>query len=129
MFFFGHVRLHRSIMNSEIWTEATPSTLKLFTYLIMRVNFKDVVSNGRQYKRGEIVTSYETIMSECKLSRDTVAKSLKWLKAGGYIDILDSKKAFTHIRIPNYELYQAIETEMTEHEEKRSTFRVIEGNG
>lgn len=126
MFFFGHVLLHRSIANSEIWKKATPSTYKLFTFFIMRANFKDIAVNGHHYKRGEIITSYEDIMKDCGFSRDTVAKGLKWLKENGYIVLLDNKKAFTHIRIPNYEIYQSVESVL---DEKRSSFRVIEGNG
>ena len=111
MFFFGHVLLHRTIMSSEIWTKATPSTYKLFTCLVMRVNFRDVIANAHLYKKGELITSYENIMQDCGYSRDTVAKGLKWLKENGYIVLLGNKKTCTHIRIPNYETYQSIDPE------------------
>ena len=124
----GHVQLHRKIMNSEVWKQ-NPSIRIMFLHLVMRANFKDVYANGRLFKRGEFVTSYQTLSEECNVSKDTVGRCLKWLGEKDYIKILSNGKSCTHIRIPNYEIYQA--QEPTNNEEKipdsKPSLKVIGG--
>jgi len=105
----GHVRLHRRIMeeDSPIWAKSTPmSCLKLFLYFVMRVNYRNVPIKGRTFKRGEIISSLDSICKEAQLSRPTVITAMKWLAEKEYIKVLETNRQFTHIRVSNYNRYQ-----------------------
>lgn len=98
----GFIKLHRKILESNIWN-AQPTKLKMFLYFILKANH----SNHGRYKRGEHITSYEIMQKDLDMSSKTIAKNLQWLKDEGYITVINGTGIGTHIKINNYDSYQS----------------------
>lgn len=113
----GFVALFRKLLSSSLWM-MRPEDLKLAIYLLLRANWKDQQwFNKWQYKRitvrrGELVTSLESIAIGTKMSKKTIRTSIKHLVSDGFIKVLnsDEKRArqFSHIKICKYETYQDV---------------------
>jgi DNA-binding transcriptional regulator YhcF (GntR family) len=99
----GYVKLHRDIMESNIWRQK-PSVVQIYLHLIMKANHRTVVVNRKVFNCGEHITSYENLMEELKMSRETVWSGLKYLRDEGYIELLS--KSCTHVKIVDYKKWQ-----------------------
>lgn len=101
----GHIALHRQILDSKVWTE-NPSKVKVFLYILLKANHKDVERNGMIYKRGEHITSLEIMAKEMGMTRPTVTECLKWLHKNGYLEVEIIRYLGTKLRVVNYDTYQ-----------------------
>ena len=57
----GGFTVARQIFSSPVWFK-DPLYTKLWVWIIGQANHKNIKKNGFQYKRGEIVTTYNEIM-------------------------------------------------------------------
>lgn len=101
----GHVKVHRSIINWEWYTDT--NTKSLFLHLLLVANWKDENWRGYDVKRGQKITSRENLARETGLSEQQVRTCLKKLKSTNEITIKTTNK-FTVITINNYDEYQDI---------------------
>ena len=81
---------------------------KLFTYLIMKANWKDSAWRGHQVKRGQVLTGRILLAKETGLSQSQVRTALTKLKSTNDIAIRATNK-FSIITITNYDNYQKTE--------------------
>ena len=89
----GSFMVARKLFGSEIWLK-DPLYLKVWIWIIGEANHKDVEKNGRYYKRGELVTTYNEIIKAASYYHNrshiipTLKKIrviLKWLQKEGMI--------------------------------------------
>jgi hypothetical protein len=129
----GGFIIARKIFESNIWIK-DPLYLKVWIWIIGRANHSDNYKNGRHYKRGEFVTSYNEIIKATSYyhNRSHITPSLKkiriilkWLQNEGMILVKPLKsglgltgadptartRAYVGIRIIviNYRAYQAFD--------------------
>ena len=102
----GHILLHRKILKWEWFTDQ--STCKLFIYCILRANWQKARFRGTEIKRGEFITSLETLKNELGLTERNVRTALDHLKSTGEISERIFKK-FRIITVNNYDKYQNYE--------------------
>lgn len=86
----GFVIEPREIMNNEWYTE--PSTMHLYRHCRLRANYTDAKWRGIELKRGQFVTSINTLSEETGLSIMQVRNALKKLESTGYITNQSSHK-------------------------------------
>jgi hypothetical protein len=63
----GFIILHRKILNWEWYQD--PDVFRVFMHLLIRANHKDNRWQGILIKRGQLVTSYDSLFNE--LNRDS----------------------------------------------------------
>ena len=102
----GCVLLARKILNSDIWNIKPAWWLKVWLYILMKVNHAD----NKYSKRGENFFTYEQIYNDCHLvceGNDTksIDNLTRWLKRTTQITTRKTTRGF-FITIYNYELYQ-----------------------
>ena len=127
----GHIKLHRSLLDSSLWMLRS-ADLRLAMYLLLKVNWKDREWFNKwqrrrvKVRRGELITSLEALAIGCRETVKTIRTSLKHLIDDGFLEILNSgeKRArqFTHLRVCKYSLYQ-------DPEEEAGTARARHGHG
>lgn len=95
----GYVKIYRKSMDDEVFKN--PYAWQLFSYCIMKARFKKT----RNLDIGEFETVQEEIAKDLNVSRPSVNKFLKILKAKKYIDyeIVDKK---TIVKVNNFSKYQ-----------------------
>lgn len=106
----GYIKLHRSITEWEWFQDA--NVYRLFTYLLILANTEDKRWQGIEIKRGELVTSSESLAKALNVGRSQVRIALKKLERSEITSKVTNK--FTLIRIINYDLYQAKDNEAIE---------------
>ena len=102
----GCILVARKILKSDIWQQKPSWWLKVWEYILLRVNHKD----NKQFKRGQNFFKRGQIHYDCKLhlegiEPDTVDNVIRWLRKTRQIS---TKKAMRGIIITvcNYESYQ-----------------------
>lgn len=107
------IKLHRKILDNEIWNDIT--TFRLFTYLLLRAEYKDGrIINGVELKRGQYLRSYSKLGEDLsykegrgykRVSKSAISRSINKLLANAMISVneTDSGTVFT---IEKYEDYQ-----------------------
>lgn len=98
----GFAKLHRKIIDWEWYTDIPVKTL--FIHLILRANFEDAKWRGIDIKRGEILTSNESLSKETGLSVQQVRTAIKKLKSTSEITSRATNKN-TIITLCNYDIY------------------------
>lgn len=101
----GYIKLYRSIIDWEWFQDS--NTYRLFTYLLMLANTEDKRWQGIDIKRGELVTSSESLAQALNLGREQVRNALKKLERSEITSKPTNK--YTLICINNYDIYQARE--------------------
>jgi DnaD/phage-associated family protein len=99
----GHIKLHRSLLNWEWYSDL--NTRVLFIHLLLVANWRPERWQGVMVERGQRATSYASLANETGLSVQNVRTSLKRLISTGTITCAPYHK-FTVISIKNYEKYQ-----------------------
>lgn len=99
----GFISLHRSLLDWEWY--GNKNVRMLFIHLLMRVNWKDSRWQGVEIERGSIVTSYEKLAKETKMSVQEVRTALNKLKSTGEITCKTTNK-FTLINVVNFKKFQ-----------------------
>ncbi|WP_027127098.1 hypothetical protein [Gelidibacter mesophilus] len=102
----GFVMIYRDLLEWE-WYQS-PTVSRLYFHLILKVNFTDKKWQGIIIKRGQLVTSLNSLSSELKLSVQQIRTALSKLQEGNYVEI-NSTNNFTLITLVNYDKYQSSE--------------------
>ena len=99
----GFVKLHRSILNWEWYTDA--NTRSLFLHLLLTVQIKKSNYQGYEIPKGARVCSYSSLADETGLSVQNIRTSINRLKSTGEVTISKTPK-FSIISIKNWSKYQ-----------------------
>ena len=106
----GYIKLHRSIVKWEWWSNR--NTRDLFIYLLIVANISDSRFEGHVIKRGSLVCSLPTLSAESGLTIQEVRTALKHLKSTGELTVEKNSK-FSIITINNYDKFQTPTGELT----------------
>lgn len=79
----GFVIEPREIMSNEWYTE--PNTMHLYRHCRLRANYADARWRGIELKRGQFVTSLNTLSEETGLTVKQVRLAIQKLEATGYV--------------------------------------------
>lgn len=101
----GWVKLHRRIVDWE-WFKK-PETLSLFIYCLTRANVADGSWRNIAYKRGQFITSLDTIRKDTGLSIQQARTALKHLVSTGELTSKSTNR-FTIITVCKYDDYQSM---------------------
>lgn len=97
-------------MEWEWWSDI--NTYRLFTYMLLKANWKDGKFKGIDIPRGSLVSSISKLSSETNLTVDEVRTALKHLKSTNEITSKSHSK-FTIFTVSNYGLYQDSPEQLT----------------
>ena len=99
----GWIKIHRKFLDWQ-WFKK-PEAVQLFIYMLLKANHKDGNWQGHEIKKGQFVTSAQTISNDTKLSLQVVRTLLKKFELTNEI-IVKSTNKFTMLTICKYECYQ-----------------------
>lgn len=99
----GWVKIHRKFQDWE-WYDKS-EMVHLFLHLLLSANVTDRQWHGMVIKRGQLVTSYESLRERTGLSIRTLRTCLEKLEQTGEI-IKKATNKFSLLTICNYESYQ-----------------------
>jgi DNA-binding Lrp family transcriptional regulator len=112
----GWIKLHRKILENEIWHDVT--TFRLFTLLLLQAVHKDGVKvKGIELKRGQYLRSYSKLAEDLeykekrgfkKVSKSTVLRSVKKLVDEGIVSVNETGYG-TVFTILKYHEYQGFD--------------------
>lgn len=126
----GYIKLHRKLLDWE-WYDDFP-TFRLFTHLLLKVNFEDKKWRGLTIKRGSCVSSYEILHCETGLTVKQIRRALDNLIKTGEVAKVSTNEN-TVITVLNYDMYQdngKLEDKQKEYQTSlnRTNDRQTEGN-
>ena len=98
------IKLYDQILNWE-WYK-NPNTFRLFVHLLLRANYCDLKFEGRDIKRGQLVTSLPTLANETGLSIREIRTAINHLKSTGELTDTSTSK-YRIITIVKYDDYQS----------------------
>lgn len=104
----GWVKLHRSMLDWEWYTDI--NVCRLFTHMLLKANHKDKNWRGILIKRGQTLTSLNTLESETGLSKSQIRTAIKKLNSTQEI-AQQSHSQYTVFTIKNYDSYQVDDTQ------------------
>lgn len=135
----GWIKLHRKIIEHEIWTDVT--TFRLFMLLLLKSTHKNYEHKGLKLKPGQFVRSYSKLAEDLtyregrgskKVSKATISNSIKKLVKNEMIAVNETEVG-TMFTIVNYQAYQRFgEFEKTNAERltgRLTNNEVEQGNG
>ena len=107
----GWVKIHRSLLNDDLWQGEVFTEGQAYLYLIIKANYQNselILDNGDVIvvKKGEIFTSQQKIADIFSWDRNKLRKYLRKMKKAGKIDVKTKYKKYTIITLLNYEKYQ-----------------------
>jgi len=85
----GWIKLHRTMLEWEWYDDI--NVCRLFTHLLLKVNHADQNWKGFEVRRGQTITSLESLSVETRLSISQIRTCLKKLKSTG--EIADKSQA------------------------------------
>lgn len=99
----GWIKIHRKIKGWEWYDDA--NTFRLFFHCLIMANHTDKSWRGNTIKRGEFITSYDTLSKELKLSVKQIRVALNKLKRTSEV-ATKSTTQHTVIQVLRYDEYQ-----------------------
>lgn len=112
----GWIKLHRRILDNEIWQDVT--AFRLFTLLLLKASHKDgVKTRGIEVNRGQYLRSYSKLAEDLeyvegrgfkKVSKSTVERKVKKLVDEGMISVSETVNG-TMFTITKYDDYQGLD--------------------
>ena len=99
----GYILLYRSLLEWE-WAD-DPLTFSLYVRLLLKANHTDVEWHNITIKRGQLVTSYSKLSSECGMTYKQIRGSLNKLKRAGCV-AYNAMPKFGLVTCLNYDAYQ-----------------------
>lgn len=102
----GWIKLYRSFLDWEWYTDA--NVMRVFLHLLLIANHEERRWMGIQIKRGQTVTSYDSLSSSLGLSIRQIRTVLSKLEKTGEICKKTTNK-YTLITICNFDFYQSNE--------------------
>ena len=106
----SYIRLDRNIINWKWWHDH--NTLIIFLFLLIKANIHDNGFSGQTIKRGQVVTSYQTLCNSTGLTIQQCRTAISHLKSTGEITSKAYSK-FQVITIVNYKQYQEVTRSLT----------------
>lgn len=103
----GYIRLYRSFIKWE-WFDV-PNMVTVFIYCLLKANHKDKDWRGITIKRGQFITSYETISKDTRLSVRSIRTCIKKLILTQELT-KQSTNRFTILTICKYDAYQDLKS-------------------
>jgi len=105
----GWIKLHRKIIESEIWTQKPAWWLKVWNYIILKANH----SGGSKFKPGENFFTFQRIYADCNLIAEgvkyrSVDNVIRTLKLNAMITTQKTTRGII-IKVCNWERYQGEE--------------------
>jgi hypothetical protein len=100
----GWIKLHRALIDWEWYTDH--NTCRLFIHCLLRANHSDTKWRGHELKRGQFLTSLESLSSETGLSVSQIRTGLKKLKSTDEIASLSQARSRV-ITVLKYDQYQS----------------------
>ena len=107
----GYISLHRQIKDWE-WYKDT-NTKALFIHLLISANYADTRFLGKKIKRGQLVTSLNSLAFETGLSIQSVRTAIKHLISTGEITEISTMKCRI-ITVVKYDEYQMLTNTLTD---------------
>lgn len=98
-----YIKLSRSILDWEWWSDM--NTYRVFTYMLLKANWKDTNYKGTTVPRGSFVSSLSKLSEETKLTENEVRTAIKHLRSTGEITSTSQGKT-TIFTVNNYNAYQ-----------------------
>ena len=99
----GFILLYRQITEWE-WYQ-NPNTFRVFLHILLKANFADSRFEGREVKRGQLVTSLPKLSVQTKLTIQQVRTALKHLVSTGEITD-EGTSQYRLITVVKYDQYQ-----------------------
>lgn len=106
----GWIKLYRQFIKWEWYKDS--HTKDLFIHLLLLANHEENQWQGKNIKRGQLITSVNHLAEECGISTQNVRTSLKKLKSTHEITIKTTNK-YTLVTIENYDKFQGEVIEIT----------------
>ena len=100
----GWIKIHRSILDWEWWTDV--STAHFFVHCLLRANVEPKRWHGKEIPRGSFITTRAAISSETGLTERQVRTAIEHLTQSGEIQIDTSTNHYTLVTICKFEHYQ-----------------------
>ena len=98
------IKIYRKMLNWEWYTDVNTKTL--FLHCLLKANWKDGSWHGHEYKRGQFITSLQSLAKETGLSIRQVRTALKHLQTTG--EVTSKKYAkFSVITVNSYDSFQS----------------------
>lgn len=107
---FGYVRLYRSLLNWEWYTDEHTKTV--FLHLILTANYEAKQWRGITIERGQRIYSSQKLADELHMSRQVIRTAVNHLISTGEITN-QSTPQFSIITIKNYDSYQQATNDLT----------------
>lgn len=104
----GFITLHRQLLDWEWYRDI--NTKSLFIHCLLKANWEDRNWNGIEIKRGQFVTSNDTLSRELKLSVKEVRTAISKLEKTNEI-IKKGASKYTLLSVVKYDFYQEINKE------------------
>ena len=101
----GSIKLHRSLLESEIYGLKPMCPIGAFIDILLRANHKDNPWLGKNILRGQLWTSKRKLQSCWRVRRDTVDQYLSCMQGLGMIDVQYFPNGLM-ITVSNYDKYQ-----------------------
>ena len=99
----GAIVLARKVIESDIFLNKPDKWFKIWTLIILTANYKDI----KNFKRGEVFTTYQEICSYTKATRNEVDHCIRWLKQAKQITTRKATRGL-YINVVNYDVYQKL---------------------
>ena len=119
-----YIKLSRKILEWGWFTD--PATLTVWIFILISANISDREFHGIPVKRGELITSCQTVAKTCGLTESKVRTAFRHLIKTGEI-IYTPYKKFVHISVVNYDKFQ--KNQRDEINEKTSQYSHSEAVG
>ncbi len=116
----GFAKFHRKLLEWEWYTDIPTKTL--FFHLILKANHTDKNWRGVEIKRGQVLTSLDSLSKETGLTVQQVRTATKKLKSTGEITSKATSKN-TVVTLCNYESYNPQEEESNKQVNKQPNKR------
>jgi len=118
----GFIKLHRALLGHPVWTQLSPTVLKVWIGCLLRANWKPSTwYDGKQQvylPAGSFIFSQATLGKFCCLSRKQVRTALKHLQKLHCIHLKlasTGAKRYSLLVIENWTTYQSEETHRGQH--------------
>lgn len=99
----SYVKFYRKLLNWRWFQDA--NTYLIWSYILLSANWEDHDFEKVTVKRGQLVTSYQTMSKDTGLSIKCVRKAIEHLKDTGEVTVKLYPR-YQVITIPNYDSYQ-----------------------
>lgn len=97
------IKLNRGILAWEWYSDA--NTMRVFVHLLLKANVKSRTVKNKSIKRGQLMTSIQSIAGELGMTRQNVRTAIDHLKETGEIEVVMSR-SYAVVTIVNYDRYQ-----------------------